>query len=134
MTQFYFRPVAGGSLVGAIFVAAILAGCGGSYEEIVAGVKIPIPKGMTKSPAQGVELSLGGFCGAQASFHGNLEPGSIVEFYKKEMPSRGWEPNIGLTSKGAMLTYTKENQTVVVMIMKSDAGSNLSITVGGTGR
>jgi len=134
MNQFYFRPVVGGSLIGAILLAAILAGCSGSYEETVAGVKIPIPKGMTKSPAAGVELSLGGFGGAQASFQGNLEPGNIVEFYQQEMPSRGWEPNIGITSKGGMLTYTKENQTVVVMIIKSDTGSNLSITVGGTGR
>ena len=39
-----------------------------------------------------------------------------------------------LTSKGGMLTYTKENKTVVVMVTKGDGGSSLSITVGGTGR
>ena len=100
----------------------------------MAGVKIPIPSGMKKSQTKGIELSLPGFGGAQTSFQGNLEPDKIVEFYKKEMPNRGWQPNMELTSKGGMLTYTKENQTVVVMVSKGAGGSTLSITVGGTGR
>ena len=116
------------------FLALLAPGCAGSYEEDVAGVKVPIPNGMTKSQGTGIQLSLPGFGGAQASFQGNLEPDKIVEFYIKEMPSRGWRPNIGLTSKGGLLTYTKESQTVVVMVTKGDGGSNLSITVGGTGR
>jgi hypothetical protein len=115
-------------------LALLALSCGSSYEETVAGVKVPIPNGMTKSQAKGIQLSLPGFGGAQASFQGNLAPEKIVEFYKKEMPSRGWQPNMELTSKGGMLTYTKENQTVVVMVSKSDSGSSLSITVGGTGR
>ena len=121
-------------LIGLIGLTLIFAGCSSSYEETVAGVKIPIPSGMKKSQTKGIELSLPGFGGAQTSFQGNLEPDKIVEFYKKEMPNRGWQPNMELTSKGGMLTYTKENQTVVVMATKSDGGSNLSITVGGTGR
>src|SRR5574341_531153 len=112
-------------------LALLTPGCSRSYEETVAGVMVPIPGGMTKSQAQGVQLSLPGFGGAQASFQGNLEPEKIVEFYKKEMPNRGWQPNIGVTSKGGMLTYTKENQTVVVVVSQADRGSNLSITVGG---
>jgi hypothetical protein len=121
-------------LIGFIGLTLIFAGCSSSYEETVGGVKVPIPNGMTKSQAKGIQLSLPGFGGAQASFQGNLEPEKIVEFYKKEMPNRGWQPNMELTSKGGMLTYTKENQTVVVMATKSDGGSNLSITVGGIGR
>ena len=121
-------------LIGLIGLTLIFAGCSSSYEETVAGVKIPIPSGMKKSQTKGIELSLPGFGGAQTSFQGNLEPDKIVEFYKKEMPNRGWQPNMELTSKGGMLTYTKENQTVVVMVTKSDGGSSLSITVGGTGR
>lgn len=117
-----------------VALLALLALSCGSYEETVGGVKVPIPNGMTKSQAKGIQVSLPGFGGAQASFQGNLEPEKIVEFYKKEMPSRGWQPNMELTSKGGMLTYTKENQTVVVMATKSDGGSNLSITVGGIGR
>ena len=121
-----------------LLMVALLAllplGCGSSYEETVAGVKVPIPSGMRKSQTKGIELSLPGFGGAQTSFQGNLEPDKIIDFYKKEMPNRGWQPNMELTSKGGMLTYTKENQTVVVMVTKGDGGSSLSITVGGTGR
>lgn len=120
--------------IGLIGLILIFAGCGASYEENVAGAKLPIPNGMKKSPATGMQLSLPGFGGAQAAFQGNLEPDKIVDFYKKEMPSRGWRPNMELTSKGGMLTFTKENQTVVVMVTRSDGGSNLSITVGGIGR
>lgn len=121
-------------LIGLIGLTLIFAGCSSSYEETVAGVKIPIPSGMKKSQTKGIELSLPGFGGAQTSFQGNLEPDKIIDFYKKEMPNRGWQPNIELTSKGGMLTYTKENKTVVVMVTKGDGGSSLSITVGGTGR
>jgi hypothetical protein len=121
-------------LIGLIGLTLIFAGCSSSYEETVAGVKIPIPSGMKKSQTKGIELSLPGFGGAQTSFQGNLEPDKIIDFYKKEMPNRGWQPNMELTSKGGMLTYTKENKTVVVMVTKGDGGSSLSITVGGTGR
>ncbi|MDP2604338.1 MAG: hypothetical protein Q8S00_17400 [Deltaproteobacteria bacterium] len=135
MTRFNARLILHRSpLIGLIGLTLIVAGCSNSYEETVAGVKVPIPNAMTKSQAKGMQLSLAGFGGAQASFQGNLQPEKIVEFYKKEMPNRGWQPNIELTSKGGMLTYTKENQTVVVMATKSDGGSSLSITVGGTGR
>jgi hypothetical protein len=116
------------------FLAFLAPGCSSSYEETVAGVKVPIPSGMKKSQTKGIELSLPGFGGAQTSFQGNLEPDKIIDFYKKEMPNRGWRPSMELTSKGGMLTYIKENQTVVVMVAKGDGGSSLSITVGGTGR
>ena len=134
MIRLYGRAILPRFLIGPVVLTLSLAGCSSSYEETVAGVKVPIPNGMTKSQAKGIELSLPGFGGAQASFQGNLEPDKIVEFYKKEMPNRGWQPNMELTSKGGVLTYTKENQTVVVMVTKGDGGSSLSITVGGTAR
>ena len=134
MIHHYGRVILRPVLIGLVALSLGLAGCSGSYEESVAGVKVPIPNGMTKSQGTGIQLSLPGFGGAQASFKGNLEPDKIVEFYKEEMPNRGWQPNIGLTSKGGLLTYTKENQTVVVMVTKGNGGSNLSITVGGSGR
>ncbi|MBI2231626.1 MAG: hypothetical protein HYU46_21315 [Deltaproteobacteria bacterium] len=134
MIRFYGRADLRRFLVGPVVLTLSLVGCSGSYEETVAGVNVPIPRGMTKSQAKGIQLSLPGFGGAQASFQGNLEPDKIVEFYKKEMPSRGWQPNMELTSKGGMLTYTKENQTVVVKVTMGNGGSSLSITVGDTGR
>jgi hypothetical protein len=109
-------------------------GCGGSYEETVGGVKIPIPGGMTKSQDQGIELSLPGFGTAQAAYQGHVDPDKVVEFYRKEMPARGWKPSIGLLSKGGMLTYVKESATVIVMVGKTDSGTSMTIIAGATQR
>lgn len=108
--------------------------CGGSYEETVGGVKIPIPGGMKKSQGQGIELSLPGFGGAQAAYQGKVDPDKVVEFYRKEMPARGWEGSIGLLSQGGMLTYVKDNKTVIVTVGKTDSGTSMTITVAGTQR
>jgi hypothetical protein len=108
--------------------------CGGSYEETVGGVKIPIPGGMTKSQGQGIELSLPGFGGAQAAYQGKVDPDKVIEFYKREMPARGWKPSIGLLSKGGMLSYVNESTTVIVMVGKTDSGTSMTIIAGGTQR
>ncbi|HZA55652.1 MAG TPA: hypothetical protein VE616_15495 [Candidatus Udaeobacter sp.] len=115
-------------------VVVILAGCGGSREETVAGVKIPIPSGMTKSDEKAVELSVPGFGGGQASYRGNLDPNDVVEFYKKEMSNRGWKPSVGVLSQGGMLTYVKEGKSLIVMVGKNGGGTNMTITVGETKR
>jgi hypothetical protein len=108
--------------------------CGGSYEETVGDVKIPIPRGMTKSQNKSVELSLPGFGGALAAYEGKIAPNNVVEFYRQEMPARGWEPSIGLLSQGSMLTYVKDNKTVMVTVGKTDSGTSMTITVAGTQR
>jgi hypothetical protein len=117
-----------------ICIAVGTSSCGGSYEETVGGVKIPIPGGMTKSQGQGMELSLPGFGGAQAVYQGKVDPDKVIEFYKREMPARGWKPSIGLLSKGGMLSYVNESTTVIVMVGKTDSGTSMTIIVGGTQR
>ena len=113
---------------------SILAGCTESYEEKVAGVGIPIPRGMKKADGAGIEVALLGFGGGQSSFRGQLEPGKVIEFYEKEMPSRGWQPNAGVISKGGMLTYTKDNRTVIIMVGGNNDATHMTVTVGGTSR
>jgi len=108
----------------------MLAGCDGSHDETVGGLQVPIPGGMTKSEEKGVELSIPGFGGAQASYRGKLEPNQVVDFYKKEMPARGWKPSIGVLSQGGMLTYAKEGKSLIVMVGKSNGDTNMTITVG----
>lgn len=110
------------------------SGCGGSYEETVGGVKIPIPRGMTRSQESGIELSLPGFGGAQAAYQGKLDPDKVIEFYRKEMPARGWQPSIGLLSKGGMLTYVKDSTTVIIAVGKTNSGTSMTIIAGGTQR
>jgi hypothetical protein len=117
-----------------ISIAVSTSGCGGSYEETVGGVKIPIPGGMTRSQESGIEVSLPGFGGAQASYQGKLDPEKVIEFYRKEMPARGWQPSLGLLSKGGILTYTKDTTTVIITVGKTDSGAGMTIIAGGSQR
>src|SRR5262245_53520293 len=115
-------------------ITAATFGCGGSREETVGGVKIPIPAGMTRSQESGIEVSLPGFGGAQTAYQGKLDPDKVIEFYRKEMPARGWQPSIGLLSKGGMLTYSKDSTTVIITVGKTDSGTRMTIIAGGTQR
>jgi len=110
------------------------SGCGGSKEETIAGVMVPVPKAMTRSAEKPAELSLLGFGAGQASFSGNMDTDKLIEFYKKEMPARGWQPNMNLRSGGAMLGYSKEGKTLLVAIGKQDGKTNLTLSVGGMTR
>jgi hypothetical protein len=111
----------------------ISAGCSKSYDEKIAGVEIPIPSRMKKSDGAGVEVALLGFGGGQSSFRGQLESRKVIEFYEKEMPSRGWQPNARVMSKGGMLTYAKDNRTVIIMVGGNNDATTMTVTVGGTG-
>ena len=113
---------------------AIFAGCNKSYDEKIDGVEIPIPRGMKKSDGTGLEVALLGFGGGQSSFRGQLEAEKVIEFYDKEMPARGWQPNAGVVSRGGMLTYAKDNRTVIIMVGGNNDAVAITITVGGTGR
>jgi hypothetical protein len=117
-----------------IWLTISVLSCGGSYEETVGDVKIPIPRAMTKSQQKGMELSLPGFGGALAAYEGKMAPDNVVEFYRQEMPARGWEPSIGLLSQGGMLTYVKDKKTVIVTVGKTDSGTSMTITVAGAQR
>lgn len=117
------------------FLASVvtLAGCG-SYEETIAGVQVPIPRGVTKSPQQGIQLALPGFGGAQVAYEGNVEPETLLAFYQKEMPKRGWQPAAGIVIKGGMLSYTKEGKAVMIIVGPKDGKTMLTIMVGGAPR
>lgn len=112
----------------------IVAGCNKSYDEKIGGVEIPIPRGMKKSDGVGLEVALLGFGGGQSSFRGQLGSEKVIEFYEKEMPARGWQPNAGVISKGGMLTYAKDNRTVIIMIGGNNDATTMTVSVGGTGR
>lgn len=124
-----------GRIVVLVLIAAIISnGCSGSHEETIAGVSVPIPAGMTKSPQQGIAVTLPGFGGAQANYEGSTEPEKVVEFYKKELPGRGWQSAAGIVGKGGMLSYTKEDKTLLVMIGSQNGKTSLALMVGGVPR
>jgi hypothetical protein len=121
-------------IVMAVYYAIGLSGCGGSYEDTIAGVTVPVPKSMTKSSEAPVEMKFFGFGAGQGSYHGKMESDKIVEFYKKELPARGWQPSASMRGGGAMLAYSKEAKTLMVVVGKQNDETSLTVTVGGTGR
>ncbi|MGZ8465181.1 MAG: hypothetical protein ACXWXT_06535 [Candidatus Binatia bacterium] len=108
--------------------------CAGSRDETVGGVTVPVPGAMKKGAEKPVEVSFLGVGAGQASFHGNMESAQLVEFYKKELPARGWQENMKLLSGGAMLAYSKDGKTLLIGISKEEKDTVLSLTVGGVGK
>ncbi|MGE5218458.1 MAG: hypothetical protein ACM3SP_15805 [Chloroflexota bacterium] len=126
------RKIALTGLIASLVIVA--SACGGSYDETIAGVAVPVPKGMTRTSEKPVEISVLGFGAGQASFQGTTETDKIVDFYKKELPSRGWQSTMNLRSGGAMLAYSKEGKTLLIGVGKQDGKTTLSLTVSGTAR
>lgn len=118
----------------ALYLGLFLTGCAiEQRDEVVAGVTIPIPGGMSKSTEQRLELTLPGFEGGQVTYRGRVDPNEIVTFYQKELPARGWKPNASLVTRGGILAYTKDNRSVLVMTGTSDGYTTLSVMVGAMG-
>lgn len=117
-----------------LFSLAYLWGCAGSYEETVSGVTVPVPKTMAKDAEKPAEMSILGFGAGQATYHGDMPVEKIVEFYKKELPARGWQPNINLQGGGAMLAYTKDDKSLLINAGRENHKTILSLTVMGMGK
>ena len=115
-------------------IAVMLVACGGSRDETISGVTIPVPSAMKKGTEKPVEIAILGFGAGQATFHGSMEIDKLVEFYKKEMPARGWQPNMNLLSGGAMLAYSKDGKSLLIGISKQSGETVLSLTVSGVGK
>ena len=115
-----------------LFILA--SSCATSRDETIGGVTVPVPSAMKKSAEKPLEVSILGFGAGQATFHGNMESAELVEFYKKELPARGWQENMKLLSGGAMLAYSKDGKTLLIGISKQDKDTVLSLTVGGVGK
>ena len=122
------------SLLLALLLLLLASACAGSREEIVGGATLPVPSSMKKAAEKPVEVSIFGFGAGQASFHGSMDSAKLIEFYKKELPARGWQESMNLRSGGAMLAYSKEGKTLLIGISKQNEETVLSLTVGGVGK
>jgi len=118
----------------ALLLLMALSGCAGSYDETISGVTVPVPKAMAKSSDKPAEMSFLGFGAGQATFHGDMAVEKIIEFYKKELPARGWQPSMNVQSGGAMLTYGKEGKTLLIAVGNADGKTSLTLTVAGVGK
>jgi hypothetical protein len=108
-----------------------LTGCGGSYDETISGIAVPVPKAMARRADKPSEMSILGFGAGQASFQGDMAVDKIVEFYKNELPARGWQSSMNLQSGSAMLTYAKEGKTLLITIGEAGGKSHLVLAVAG---
>lgn len=117
-----------------LLIAVTLTACGGSRDETISGATIPVPSAMKKGSEKPVEISFLGFGAGQATFHGDMEINKLIEFYQKEMPARGWQPSMNLSSGGAMLAYSKDGKSVMIGIGKQNGETVLSLTVGSVGK
>lgn len=117
-----------------LLLLVLASACAGSRDEIIAGATLPVPSAMKKSAEKPTEIAIFGFGAGQATFHGNMGSAKLIEFYKKELPARGWQESMNLVSGGAVLAYSKDGKTVLIGISKDDKGAVLSLTVGGVGK
>lgn len=120
----------------ALLFGTSLASCAFLYseeeerEEIVAGMLMPIPRGMNKSTERRVELSLPGLEGGAVTYHGYVDAKDIITYYQIELPRRGWTPKGSLVSQGGALAFTKENRSALIRVAPSGRTSVLDIVVG----
>lgn len=118
-----------------LFAALLfLSACARSYDETIAGVVVPVPKAMKRSAGKPSEISLFGFGAGQASFEGNMSADEIAEFYKKELPARGWQSSMDLRSGGALLAYSKEGKSLLIGVSNENTTTRLSLTIAGAAR
>ena len=115
-------------------IAVMLTACGGSRDETISGVTVPVPSAMKKGSEKPAEIFFLGFGAGQATFRGNMETNKLIEFYQKEMPARGWQPSMNISSGGAMLAYSKDGKSVMIGIGKRNNETVLSLTVSGVGK
>jgi len=120
-------------LLTVLLLIILASSCAGSRDETIGAITVPVPSAMKRSAEKPLEVSILGFGAGQATFHGALESAELVEFYKKELPARGWQENLKLLSGGAMLAYSKEGNTLLIGVSKQDKDTVLSLTVGGVG-
>lgn len=118
----------------ALLLLMLTSSCAGSRDETIGGVTIPVPSAMKKGADNPTEVSFLGFGAGRASFQGAMDSAKIVEFYKKELPPRGWQEAMNLVSGNAMLAYSKEGKTLLIGIGKAGSDTVLSLTVGGIGK
>lgn len=118
-----------------LFAAVLVhSACARSYDETIAGVAVPVPAAMKRTADKPSEVSLLGFGAGQATFQGSMGSDKLVEFYKKELPARGWQSNMNLRSGGALLAYSREGKTLLIGVDEQDGATRLSVTVGGVTR
>lgn len=115
-----------------LLVSLIIPHAIAQTNEVIAGVSIPIPPGMNRTTDQRIEMTVPGFKGGQKAYQGGVDPSEVITFYQKRMPLDGWNPFASLVTGGGLLVYTRNNQSVLIMVEESNGETTLAIMVGTT--
>jgi hypothetical protein len=117
-----------------LFLVVSLAACAErSRDEEIGGIRIPVPRGMSRSGEAEARISLPGLGGSQVLFRGRVDPAEVVAFYQKEMPARGWKESASIVGGGGALAFAKEKQSVLITVGKTGGETTLGILVGRAG-
>lgn len=120
-------------IVVAVFYAFGFSACGGSYEDTIAGITVPVPKPMAKSSEAPVEMKFFGFGAGQSTYCGKMESDKIDEFYKRELPARGWQPGRPCAAAAPCWSYQK-CKNLDGRHRQTNDDTSLTLTVGKMGR
>jgi len=104
----------------------------GSASEFVGGAEVPIPSPMIKAAEQQTDLIIPGFQGGQVAYRGDIPLQEVIAFYRAEMQRQGWTPYAALVSARGLLIFTKENQSVLIVVSESNGLTTLAILAGTT--
>lgn len=88
----------------------------------------PVPSGFTYGG--GGSISKDGDKMTTASWTGQSTPAEVEAFFKKEMPGRGWkEESVMNTDSGSLLSYSKADQTGVMITVSKEDNGEITIAV-----
>lgn len=112
-------------------IVLIITGCQ-QRNEVIAGVEVPIPAKMTKSPDK-VFDPIPGFKDGQVSYQGKVTPKEIFDFYQEVMAAKGWQPTARFAgNEQNSIGYTKGNRLVLVKYDPNPDGTTVLTVMVGT--
>ncbi len=115
-----------------LLVSLIVPHAAAQTNEVIAGVSIPIPPGMNRTTDQRFEMTVPGFKGGQRAYRGDVDLNEVITFYQKQMPLDGWNPYASLVAGSGLLVYTRNNQSVLIMVEENNGKTTLAIMIGTT--
>jgi hypothetical protein len=88
---------------------------------------------MAKSSEAPVEMKFFGFGAGQSTYYGKMESDKIDEFYKRELPARGWQPGRPCAAAAPCWSYQK-CKNLDGRHRQTNDDTSLTLTVGKMGR
>ena len=109
----------------------IITGCQ-QRNEVIAGVEVPIPAKMNKTPDK-VFDPIPEFKDGQVSYQGKVTPKEIFDFYQEVMAAKGWQSTARFAgNEQNSIGYTKGGRLLLVKYNESPDGTTVLTLMVGT--